>query len=177
MSIPRISVLDRLFFLVFGGMIALMVGLYGLGFDLVESQGWQVGVYHLMLVLLASMPVIVSLSPFWDLGGLRLRLWMTVIALFMPAVVLAFDWFQGGTYAGFRDPRLMIMVSVSTGVSGMLLGAVGFTKATALVFVLLLRHVEHPLFAVPALLWLLPEELLALESGQPGDSVEGEVHD
>ena len=108
MSIPRISVLDRLFFLVFGGMMVLIVGLYGLGFDLVESPAWQVGVYHLMLVLLASMPVIVSLSPFWDLGGLRLRLWMTVIALFMPAVVLAFDWFQGGTYAGFRDPRLMI---------------------------------------------------------------------
>ena len=177
MSIPRISVLVRLFFLVFGGMTALIVWLYGLGFDLVESPAWQVGVYHLMLVLLASMPVIVSLSPFWDLGGLRLRLWLMVIALFMPAVVLAFDWFQGGTYAGFRDPRLMTMVSVSTGASGMLLGVVGFTKAAALFLVLLLRYMGCPFSAVPSLLWLLPGELLVPESGQPGDSIEGEVHD
>ena len=177
MSIPRMPVLARLFFLVFGGMMVLIVWLYGLGFDLVESPGWQVGVYYLMLVLLASMPVIVSLSPFWDLGGLRFRLCLTVIALFMPAVVLAFDWFQGGTYAGIRDPRLMTMVSVSTGVSGMLLGAVGFTKVAALFFVLLLRYMGCPFSSVPALLWLLPGELLVPESGQPGDSVDGEVHD
>ena len=170
MSIPRLSVLDRVFCLVFGGMTALMVWLYGLGFDLVESPAWQVGVYHLMLVLLASMPVIVSLSPFWDLGRLRLRLWLMVIVLFMPVVVLAFDWFQGGTYAGFRDPRLIIMVSVSTGVSGMLLGAVGLTKGAALFFVLLFQCMERPFPAARALSWLLPGELLVLESGQPDDA-------
>ena len=177
MSISGIPVHVRLFVLVFCGMTGLIVWLYGLGFDLVESPAWQVGVYHVILVLLASIPVIVSRSPFWDRGRLKLRPWLVLAALCMPVVVFTLDWVMGGSYAGLRDSRLIVTVSGSVCAIVTVLCIVGLAKVMAFFFAMAFRCMERPVPSAAVLSWLLPVDFLEMGSGQPGDPVEGEVRD
>ena len=99
---------------------ALLGGiLWLLGFDLVTSSGWQVGVYYLMPLFL----LLASLGLVAPNGFRRMRGFGWAMAMLLPAIlvsVLAVGWLYAGAYGGYRDPRLFILTVVSIAAFGLI---------------------------------------------------------
>ena len=103
------------FFIAAAVVVLLTLLTFAWGFDLGTSPTWQVVAYHVMLTLLFSLTLVMaSCRPFsygeWFPGV------MVAMALVVPAVVFAVSWITGGSYLGFRDPRIFqaVAISVST---------------------------------------------------------------
>ena len=99
-------------------IILMSVLTFAWEFNLPTSPVWQVGIFHLALVLLLSITFIVaSRQPFSFSGGFR---WFTMtVSVLVPAAVFFGSWLVNGPYEGFRDDR--IFYGVVTSVSGFML--------------------------------------------------------
>ena len=93
--------------------------LWLLGFDLVMSPAWQVGLHYLALLFF----FLASLGLVAPNGFRRMRGFDWAMALLLPAVlisVLLAGWFLADSYAGYRDPRLFLLAVVSVAAFGIL---------------------------------------------------------
>ena len=88
-----------------------------LEFDLRTSPAWQLAVYHLMLVLFASGPFVLSAGPGSTLMGWKLRWGLVAVALLPVAAVM---WSKGWIYDGLRSEGLIGLTAVFIGSWGIL---------------------------------------------------------
>ena len=97
-----------------GAAAMLLVSLLAFAweFDLATSPAWQVGVFHLTLVLLMSLTfVLASRRPFDFSVGFR-RFTMAM-AFLVPAALFGGIWVLNGPLEDFRDERIFTWVTVS----------------------------------------------------------------
>ena len=96
-------------------VVLLSMLTFAWGFDLETSSSWQVGVHYVMLALLLSLTLVMACYRPLCCGE-RFRGVMLAMALVVPVVVFAVIWVTGGTYVGFRDPRIFqaVVISVPT---------------------------------------------------------------
>ena len=96
------------------GIILLSLLTFAWEFNLPTSPVWQVGIFHLALILLLSITfVVASRRPFSFSGGFR---WFTMtVSVLVPAAVFFGSWLVNGPYEGFRDDRIFngVVASVS----------------------------------------------------------------
>ena len=131
------------------GMLLLSLLAFLWEFDLSTSPAWQVGIFHLTLALLLFLTfVVASRWPFqlqWGIPefhhGKRRGRWLWFLT---PVAVFAGGWALGGSYSGFRDPRLFQVTVISVSSFALLWMAVFIPCSWFLLVRVVFRHFRRP---------------------------------
>ena len=128
-----------------GVLVMSLVVLLGLlEFDLETSLAWQVGVYYLMLFSFLSLIFVVAFQRPLGLIGERGRWVVLALAFLTPVAVFAGGWALGGSYSGFRDPRLFQVTVISVSSFALLWMAVFIPCSWFLLVRVVFRHFRRP---------------------------------
>ena len=128
-----------------GVLVMSLVALLGfLEFDLETSLAWQVGVYHLMLFSFLSLIFVVAFQRPLGLISERGRGVVLALAFLTPVALFAGGWVLGGSYSGFRDPRLFQVTVVSVSSFALLWMTVFLPCSWFLLVSVFFRHFRRP---------------------------------
>ena len=128
-----------------GVLVMSLFALLGfLEFDLETSLAWQVGVYYLMLFSFLSLIFVVAFQRPLGLISERGRWAVLALAFLTPVAVFAGGWALGGSYSGFRDPRLFQVTVISVSSFALLWMTVFIPCSWFLLVRVVFRHFRRP---------------------------------